>query len=199
MRTSAGNQRHQTIHPPKDPTHLGIQSKEPTINPQLFMKHFLYSVLFLFIPLASFPQQAVELKQVPMSRWNIGTAHYSGIAPIGEGRYAVVSDKEPADGFFVFRIDQNATTGEIVSIYLEDFKGNPSPKLNAQGQSVRDCEGVAFCPETKSVFISGEGDQRILEYTLEGKLTGRELRVPACFDLPCIHPNLGFEALSYSS
>ena len=76
-------------------------------------------------------QQAVDLGQVSLSKWKIGTGNYSGIAPMGDGRYAVVSDKEPADGFFVFRIDQNATTGQVASVYLEGFYGNSRPQTDA--------------------------------------------------------------------
>ena len=102
-----------------------------------------------------------------MGRWGIGSAQYSGIVPMGGNRYAVVSDK-PKDGFFIFRIDQHPATGEVTSVYLEAFKGNPSPHVNAAGISLRDCEGVAYVPSTNTVFISGEGDQQILEYSIDG-------------------------------
>lgn len=144
-------------------------------------------------------QTAIELKQVPLSKWNIGTAQYSGIAPLGGNRYAVVSDKEPTDGFFTFRIDQNATTGEVVSVYLESFNGNPQPRVDANGISIRDCEGVAYLPSTQTIFISGEGDQEVLEYAMSGTPTGRKLNVPTIFSLKNIVPNYGFEALTYDT
>lgn len=158
-----------------------------------------------FLPLAllaltATAQTATELKQVPLSKWNIGTAQYSGIAPMGGNRYAVVSDKEPADGFFIFRIDQNATTGEVVSVYLEGFKGNPHPRVDANGTSIRDCEGVACTfgsPQT--IFISGEGDQEVLEYGMDGAPTGRKLQIPDLFSLKNIEPNYGFESLTYDA
>ena len=142
-------------------------------------------------------QQFLELPQVKLSRWDIGTAQFSGITPLGNGRYAVVSDKEPTDGFFLFRIDQNATTGEVESVYLEDFFGNPSPVLDDRGNSVRDTEGVAYCSASNTIYISGEGDQRILEYSLQGLPTGRELNVPPIFSSSKIVSNYGFEALTY--
>lgn len=161
------------------------------------MKKLLLAVALLAASASA--QTAMELKQVSLSKWNIGTAQYSGIAPLGGNRYAVVSDKEPSDGFFVFRIDQNASTGEVVSVYMEGFKGNPSPRVDASGISIRDCEGVAFLPTTQTVFVSGEGDQEILEYNLDGKPTGRKLNVPAIFSLKNIVPNYGFEALTYDA
>lgn len=156
-------------------------------------------ILFLsiFIPALLLAQQAVELKQKSLARWNIGTANYSGIAPLGGGRYALVSDKEPADGFFIFRIEQDSLTGEVVDVEMEGFKGNPAPRVDSKGICVRDCEGVAYVPESNTVFISGEGDQQILEYDMEGRPTGRGLNVPAIFGIDNIVFNYGFESLSY--
>lgn len=142
-------------------------------------------------------QQAVDLGQVSLSKWNIGAANYSGIAPLGDDRYVLVSDKEPADGFFEFTISQNATTGRVEHVSLTGFRGNPRPQLDRAGLSVRDCEGIAYFPPARTVFISGEGDQRILEYDLKGRPTGRELNVPAIFGPSRIVGNYGFEALSY--
>ena len=68
---------------------------------------FLFS-LALTATLAATAQQAVELKQEKLSKWDIGTANYSGIAPVGDGRYLLVSDKEPSDGFFIFTITQES-------------------------------------------------------------------------------------------
>ncbi len=158
---------------------------------------FLLPVLFLTAFAAS-GQRAVELKQAPLSRWNIGTANYSGITALGGDRYALVSDKEPADGFFLFHIVQDSLSGEVLDVRMEGFRGNPSPELDAQGMSVRDCEGVAWFPPASTVFVSGEGDQQILEYRLDGTRTGRALQVPPVFARDRIVPNYGFEALTYS-
>ena len=160
----------------------------------------LLALSLLFMPLISTAQQAVDLGQVALSKWRIGTGNYSGIASLGNNRYAVVSDKEITDGFFTFLIDQNATTGAIESVYLESFKGNSSPKVSAAtGISVRDCEGIAYFPPAGTVFIAGEGDQKILEYNMDGQPTGRELTVPKIFGLGNIVPNYGFESLTYCS
>lgn len=70
--------------------------------------------------------------------------------------------------------------------------------MNAAGISLRDCEGVAYVPSTNTVFISGEGDQQILEYSIDGVPTGRKLNVPAIFAAGNIVHNYGFEALTYS-
>ncbi|MBS7396364.1 MAG: esterase-like activity of phytase family protein, partial [Prevotellamassilia sp.] len=120
-------------------------------------------------------QTAKELKQTSLRNWGIGTAQYSGITPLDSSRYAVVSDKEPADGFFLFHITQDPSDGTVTDVRLEGFKGNARPRVNAEGICTRDCEGVAYFPSANTVFISGEGDQKILEYGLDGQPTGREL------------------------
>lgn len=158
----------------------------------------LMAVVLALLPLCAYAQQAVELKQKKLSKWDIGTANYSGITSIGGNRYAVVSDKEPTDGFFIFRIDQNTTTGKVEDVYLEGFYGNPSPVTDNQGNTVRDCEGIAYFAPHNTLLISGEGDQAIKEYLMDGSLSGRELQVPPMFSLDKIVPNMGFEALSYS-
>lgn len=161
-------------------------------------KAILSLLAALAVSTAAPAQQAVELTQQKMSKWDIGTANYSGIAPIGNSQYVLVSDKEPTDGFFVFTIIQDPTTGEISDINMEGWKGNVVPQVDAQGMSLRDCEGVAYVPTSGTVFISGEGDQEVLEYNMEGQPTGRRLNVPAIFGRDKIVPNMGFEALSYS-
>lgn len=78
-------------------------------------------------------QTALEHKQQSLAKWNIGSAQYSGITALGDNRYALVSDKEPTDGFFVFRIDQSAITGDVTNVYMEGFYGNRSPKSRCYG------------------------------------------------------------------
>jgi len=144
-------------------------------------------------------QIAVDLKQQNLATWAIGTANFSGITRVNNGLYAVVSDDEPQDGFFLFRIEQDKTSGEVMSVYMQSFRGNPDPKQDARGMTVRDCEGIAYCPETQTIFISGEGDQAILEYNMNGMPTGRAMAVPEIFGTKKIVGNAGFESLAYSS
>ena len=162
------------------------------------MKRILLPLLLLLATSAS-AQQVVEKKQQNLSRWNIGTANYSGITPIGNSRYAIVSDKEPQDGFFLFEILQNEETGEVFHVAMEGFKGNPNPILDDKGICTRDTEGIAYLPHTNTMLISGEEDQAILEYSMEGELTGRSVTVPGIFARENIVPNYGFEALTYDS
>ncbi len=125
-----------------------------------------------------------------LKKWNIPPGNYSGIMPLGDNRYAVVSDKQEEDGFYEFRILQNETTGKVEDVELIAFHGN-------KNQS-RDAEGITFFPDSSTVFISAEDDQSIAEYALDGTQTGRKLEVPETFSLRNIYGNYGFEALAFS-
>lgn len=101
------------------------------------MKQYLFLLLSL-AGLATSAQTAIGLDQQALKQWNIGTANFSGITKIDDTRYAVVSDKEPRDGFFLFHIYQDPQSGEISSVSLEGFKGNPHPATDGDGNSLRD-------------------------------------------------------------
>ena len=50
---------------------------------------------------------------------SVPAGNYSGVAWLGGSRYAVVSDKEAQDGFFVFRIRQDERTGQVTEVVNE--------------------------------------------------------------------------------
>ena len=47
---------------------------------------------------------------------NVPAGNYSGITGMGNGLYAVVSDKSEYDGYFVFNIDIDSISGEIINV-----------------------------------------------------------------------------------
>lgn len=144
-------------------------------------------------------QQATVLKQQDMAKWGVRAANYSGITKIEDNRYAVVSDKEDRDGFFVFDIDIDRRDGKIVSIRQHDLFGSTNAEVDKHGISIRDCEGVAYFAPSGTIFISGEGDQQIIEYDMQGQPTGRRLEIPPFMSKDKTYSNYGFEALTYSS
>ena len=148
---------------------------------------FLLIAVFLQIPLSVFSQELQINKQQKFPR-DIPAGNYSGITPIGDDRYAVVCDKSP-DGFFVFHIVIDTISGRIVSVKNEGFC--------ASGMANRDQEGIAFLPHSRTLFICGEADNRIIEYTLDGRQTGRQLQRPASFSQ--LSRNYGLESLCYDS
>ena len=129
-----------------------------------------------------------------LGRWGMPSGNYSGITPLGGGCYAVVSDKEVRDGFFVFCVVQDSLTGQVTDVRNEGFRG-----VETGLKGGRDAEGVAFTPDDSLVWVSGEADQRIVAYQLDGTMAGRELYVPPFLGRTAIYPNYGFEALGYDS
>ena len=115
--------------------------------------------------------------------------NYSGIAPLGNDRFAVVSDKTPEDGFYVFHILTDTVRGRITEVGNEGFRSSGLPN--------RDMEGICYRPSTNTVFISGEKDNEVFEYTLEGQRTGRRLEMPEMFKRA--DHNYGLESLTYDA
>ena len=116
---------------------------------------------------------------------SIPAGNYSGITPLGGDRYAVVSDKSERDGFYVFQISFDSITGIIKDVTDEGFFGGSLPN--------RDAEGVAYLPDRKTVLVVGEADSKVVEYSLEGKPTGRTLTLEKGSG------NSGYESLAYDA
>lgn len=136
--------------------------------------------------------KVVELSKTSASdyRTNIPTtwsaADYSGITWIDDNRYAVITDKK--DGFYIMEL--NVTESGITVISRSTFYGDET--------TTRDCEGIIYHPKRGTLFISGEKDQLISEYRLDGTKTGAELSIPDMFAKSKGTGNYGFEALAYS-
>lgn len=158
------------------------------------MKTVSYLLLLLFLWLPDTRLYADTLTVVKEHRQqsfpaDVPAGNYSGITRIGQDEYAVVSDKSPEDGFYVFQIEIDSVTGRITQVTNRGFR--------SAGAANRDGEGIAYLPATNTLFISGEADGKILEYELSGQRTQRELSVPAIFN--SARGNLGLEALTYSA
>ena len=113
--------------------------------------------------------------------------NYSGITALGNNRYAVVSDKSETEGFFILHIETDSVKGCITSLENEGFQSSGLPN--------RDVEGICYRPTTNTVFISGEKDNEVYEYTLDGKRTGQRLEMPDIFKMA--GHNYGLESLTY--
>ncbi len=149
----------------------------------------LYLILLSLVTIPSLAQLHVTENKQRAFPNDIPAGDYSGICWIGGNRYAVVSDKEKEDGFFVWEIDIDSVSGDILAARNTGFRSSAFPN--------RDEEDIAFVPETQKLWITGEADNRILEYNMEGVRTLRELNLPERFrHLP---GNKGLEALSYNA
>ena len=96
------------------------------------------------------------LRRVLLSHWGIAPHNFSGIAPLGNDRYAVVSDKDTAVGFYVWHIEQNSVTGQVVRVTDEGFR----PHAVSAGAPQPDYEGVAYEPAQARVWIADEATQQ---------------------------------------
>ena len=135
----------------------------------------------IVVPLFIFAQRQQQFKK------QLPAGNYSGICAIGNGCFAVVDDKAETDGFRIIRIDFDADRQRINA--LEDLG------YRSSGLPNRDMEGICYRPSSQTIFISGEADNEVYEYTLDGQRTGQRLQMPeAVKQAP---RNLGLEALTY--
>lgn len=153
------------------------------------MRKIIYILMLLLVTIKGFAQYRItENKQHAFSR-SIPPGNYSGIAWLGNNRYAVANDKAERDGFHIFEIDIDSVSGEICLARAVGFRSNGMPN--------RDNEGIAYNAKRNTLLMSGEADNRILEYNMEGLHTFREAELPDFYKhLP---ENLGLEALSYNN
>ncbi len=140
------------------------------------------------------------MRQTNITRMEVPYGHYSGITHVSDSLYAVVSDKDEADGFHFLHISIDSVTGKIRHVRRSEpsrYKENQERSIRANLPQ-RDMEGIAYRSLSNTFFISGEADQRILEYSFDGLPTGRELSVQSGFGTNDIQSNLGFESLTYN-
>ena len=125
----------------------------------------------------------------PQSFKTIPAGNYSGITPLGNNRYAVVTDQSTHDGFYIFDLSIDPATGKITDAQNEGYISN--------SDNDRDNEGIVYVPSTNTIMISSENENQIVEYTIAGARTGRSFNIPAVFQTAS--STYGFESLAYSS
>lgn len=151
----------------------------------------IFFVLIFLLPVVAYGQQEFFVKENPQREFHktIPPGNYSGITWLGGNRYAVVSDKSDTDGFYTWEINIDSVSGEIIDARNLGFHSASMPN--------RDGEGITYNQYSNTIFISGEADNNIKEYDMDGKLTGRVIApTPLYSHLP---GNLGLEALSYNA
>lgn len=147
----------------------------------------IWTILVL-APMMLSAQEVTVLKQRKFPK-AVSAGNYSGITWLGGTSYAVANDKSPTAGFYLMTIKTDSITGELLTVREDTFL--------TSGQPNRDEEGICYMPQTQTIFVSGEADQEILEYNLQGKLTGRKLNIPEVFKTA--YSNGSFEALTYQT
>lgn len=137
-------------------------------------------------------QEVQSFKQHNMKKWGIPAGNYSGITHIDGDRYALISDKQEANGWTEVSVSF-LPSGDIDRMQFIAHHFGTSTR-----GKVRDSEGIAYVPG-RGFFVSAEDDQQILELSEDGTPTGRRLAVPDCFSTSNIFRNYGFEALTYNA
>lgn len=153
------------------------------------MRHWLAIFLTVGLLPLTVVAQTVRINKQQAFPKTIPPANYSGITWIGGSRYAVVDDKSPTAGFCLMTITTDSLTGIIQTARIDTFLTCHQPN--------RDEEGICYVPQTNTLFVSGEADGQVLEYDMEGQLTGRKLQMPEVFSQT--YSNGGLEALTYNA
>ena len=154
-------------------------------------KTFLHILIVLLFPAVLCAQEVTLFKQHNMKRWGIPAGNYSGITNIAADRYALVSDKQDADGW------AEVSIGFLSSADIKKVQFVAQHSANQTLGMARDSEGIAYVPG-QGFFIGAENDQQILCFSENGASSGKFLSVPACFSKSNIFPNYGFESLAYN-
>ncbi len=153
---------------------------------QMTRKTFYIALMLILTMVQATGQTVVQNKQRHFPK-TVPAGNYSGIAWLGGDRYAVCDDKSATAGFHLMTIQLDSITGEIEAVRADSFI--------TSGQPNRDEEGICYVAQTNTLFLSGESDGQIIEYQLDGQLTGRKLSIPEIFGIS--YGNRGFEALTY--
>ena len=151
------------------------------------MKRLFISLLLFAFAATILAQPSVLHRQRSFAKY-VPRGNFSGVAPLGQGLYSVVDDKQP-DGFYVFQIDFKPKKGKLKKVTNKGFVPSGMPN--------RDAEDIIYRPLSNMLFINGERDSEVLEYHIDGKPTGRRLSMP---DIFChVQTNKGIEALAYDA
>lgn len=113
--------------------------------------------------------------------------NYSGITWLGGDKYLMVSDQGAKDALYSLTIKIDSSTGELLRVACDSVISLPTSGM--------DLEGVAYLPDSSTVLVSSEAANRVIEYTLDGMATGKELAVPGW--LQNTYKNFGLESLTY--
>lgn len=126
-----------------------------------------------------------------MHRWRIPSGEYSGITALGDGMYAVVSDKFP--GFMIWSVEQDSVTGKVLRV--EQITRMAVP--DSLACRVRDVEDIAWCPDQEFLVLASEGHQTVLPFKIDGSPYPVSWDIPRMYSADNIYPNYGFESLAY--
>lgn len=147
----------------------------------------------LFLPLKAAGKDMSVAGTYKLSRWNIQPADYSGITALGNGLYAVVSDKK--NEILFWKIHQDASTGKVLQV--EEVR-----RLSLRGEQKEpalDLEAVTWWPERQTLSVASERTQTVRTYNDEGDAMAPLWSFEGEAASGQIHANYGFESLTYDA
>ena len=133
-----------------------------TYTPSSMKILILSTFTFFFLPLSA--QRITPLKQFKLKKQEVPPANYSGIWRVSDDTYALVSDQEAEDGFFLMDIHIDRKSGKVIEARRTSYHSTPAKTKDKLGKSERDLEGIAYSKHSETFFLGGEGDEEILEY-----------------------------------
>lgn len=139
-------------------------------------------------------QSSISVKEISENTLDLEiTGQFSAITRVSGNRYAIVHDNYKGGGIVYLDLTLN-NYGYLSSATCEIPEGTKTATNN------REPEGIAYVPSQTggTLFVAAEGDQKILEYSLEGYPTGRELKIPEDMQRSSSVGNAGFESLAYN-
>ena len=153
------------------------------------MRKILLTIIYLIVATqtsVSAQNLDVQIRTQKSFHRTVPHANYSGITYLGNNLYAVVDDKSATDGFYIFNIQIDSLSGDIIHVERKEFRTSTLKN--------RDAEGIAFHRPSQTILISGEADNQVLAYDTLGRYLNWQLSIPQAYkNLPA---NLGLEALS---
>ena len=129
-------------------------------------------------------EEPLKVELLGQRRLHVAPAEYSGIAYVGDNLYALVDDGIAGAGLCILSLSLDRRSG------VHAFAADPGADIARS-----DNEDLVYIPAQRTIFVVSEREQRIREYDLAGRATGREVTVPE--ELKAVRENGGFEALAY--
>ena len=121
---------------------------------------------------------------------NLPAANYSGITALSvsglEGDFLLIDDKSDTEGFRKVHLTFDAD-GQITALRDDGFV------RASTGAKAIDGEGIAYDPRRGTVLMTREATNEILEFSTDGRATGKSLKTKKFFP---VNGNAGLESLS---
>lgn len=125
----------------------------------MLINKIIISIIAVLLPLLVAAQSVSVVRENKQQKFHkqMPAGNYSGVAYLGNNRYAVVDDKSEDDGYYIFNITIDTITGKILTVSDEGFV------KTSNGNT--DLEGIAYNASQDSVYTIGERNSGIESLT----------------------------------